>query len=242
MQTGWRKISGKWYYMGSANDGAMKTGWQKISGNWYYLGGTNDGTMKAGWQKISGNWYYFGSTEDGSMKTGLQEINGEWYYLGGAEGGSMKTGWLEIDDEWYYFETSGSRQSDEGLSVPEGFAVRELSDNHAIFQLQYNGYWTTDKIVYDRKTEEYLVYRTNIDVNTLENINFDLVKKNAESFAEHHDAAEYTEYVDYITLVDSAPTVVRVAIIRDGDKIIYDCFDLQTDQMIDVPGDIFTEI
>ncbi len=47
MKTGWQKIWGKWYYLGSANDGAMKTGWQKINGKWYYFGGEQDGSMKS---------------------------------------------------------------------------------------------------------------------------------------------------------------------------------------------------
>ena len=102
MKTGWKKISGSWYYLGDANDGAMKTGWQKIKGSWYYLGDANDGAMKTGWEYINGFWYNFGKAGDGSMKTGWYKPNENWYYLGGSEDGRMQTDWKKIDNSWYY--------------------------------------------------------------------------------------------------------------------------------------------
>ncbi|POP34614.1 hypothetical protein C3B58_01930 [Lactonifactor longoviformis] len=60
----------------------MKSGWQKISGRWYYLGGAEDGSMKSGWQKLSGKWYYFGAADDGSMKSSTSiNIGGKRYYF-----------------------------------------------------------------------------------------------------------------------------------------------------------------
>ena len=54
MDIGWKTIDGKWYYLGSKDDGAMETGWQTVYGKKYYLGGANDGSMKTGWQQIDG--------------------------------------------------------------------------------------------------------------------------------------------------------------------------------------------
>ncbi len=38
MRTGWQNVYGKYYWLGSSNDGAMKTGWQKVGGKYYLLG------------------------------------------------------------------------------------------------------------------------------------------------------------------------------------------------------------
>ena len=123
MDTGWKKIDGKWYYLGSKNDGAkktywqkvygkyywlgrdgaMRTGWQKVYGKYYWLGHSNDGAMKTGWQKVYGKYYWLGHSNDGAMKIGWQTVYGKKYYLGGANDGAMKTGWQQIDGYWYYF-------------------------------------------------------------------------------------------------------------------------------------------
>ena len=66
----WYQIDGSWYRFGE--DGYMKTGFQKINGYTYYLGTSSDGAMKTGWQKIDNAWYYFGSANDGVMRTGWQ--------------------------------------------------------------------------------------------------------------------------------------------------------------------------
>jgi glucan-binding YG repeat protein len=39
----------------------MKTGWQKIGGKYYYLGSASDGKMVTGKQKIGGKTYTFNS-------------------------------------------------------------------------------------------------------------------------------------------------------------------------------------
>jgi len=98
--TGWRYISGKWYYFGA--DGVMQTGWKKIGGKWYYLAGS--GAMQTDWKKIGGKWYYFNSS--GVMQTGWQKISGKWYFLNSS--GAMQTGWLKNGGEWYYLLSSGA--------------------------------------------------------------------------------------------------------------------------------------
>ena len=34
MQTGWKQLGNKWYYLRSS--GAMATGWYQVGGKWYY--------------------------------------------------------------------------------------------------------------------------------------------------------------------------------------------------------------
>ena len=103
MQTGWQKISSKWYYFNAS--GVMQTGWQKISSKWYYLDAS--GVMKTGWQKISGKWYYLNS--GGVMQTGWQKISSKWFYFN--SNGVMQTGWQKIDSKWYYLDASGAMQT-----------------------------------------------------------------------------------------------------------------------------------
>jgi len=56
--TGWKKISGKWYYFNSS--GVMQKGWLKLSGKWYYF--ENSGVMLANTSRtIGGKTYHFNS-------------------------------------------------------------------------------------------------------------------------------------------------------------------------------------
>ena len=116
----WKKIDGKWYYVGSngknatgfwtidgnvyyfAASGAMLTKWQEIDGSWYYF--ASSGEMKTGWQKISKVWYYFDA--EGRMLTGLQKIENVNYFF--KDSGAMATGWVQDGEDWYYFASSGA--------------------------------------------------------------------------------------------------------------------------------------
>lgn len=62
MDRGWhyQKETGSWYYL--RENGAMKKGWIRLSGIWYYLG-TADGRMAVGWQSIGEKWYYLNPAE-----------------------------------------------------------------------------------------------------------------------------------------------------------------------------------
>ncbi len=70
------------------------TGWKKISGSWYYF---KEDIMQKGWQKLSWskgiNWFYFNSK--GIMVTGLQYLEWKgvsaWYYFD-LKSGAMLTG------------------------------------------------------------------------------------------------------------------------------------------------------
>lgn len=121
MKTGWLFWNDRWYYLGSANDGAMKTGWQLVGGKWYFMYG--DGSMASNtwidnyyvdgsgawipgkqkpqpkWIKSGNRWWYCHS--DGTYTTNNWEyISNSWYYFDNA--GWMKTGWLYWNDRWYY--------------------------------------------------------------------------------------------------------------------------------------------
>ena len=75
MQTGWKQLGNKWYYLRSS--GAMATGWYQEGSTWYYLDESN-GDMKIGWQNLGNKWYYLRSS--GAMATGWFQVNGKWYY------------------------------------------------------------------------------------------------------------------------------------------------------------------
>ena len=65
----WYQIDGSWYRFGE--DGYMKTGFQKINGYTYYLGTSSDGAMKTGWftDPQDGHLYYL-DPKTGAMVTG----------------------------------------------------------------------------------------------------------------------------------------------------------------------------
>ena len=97
--TGWKYVSGSWYYYD--NEGVMVTDWKYISGSWYYF--NDKGVMVTGWKYISGSWYYF--NDKGEMNTGWKYIGGSWYYF--KDSGVMVTGWKYVSGSWYYFNGSG---------------------------------------------------------------------------------------------------------------------------------------
>ena len=79
MQTGWKELGNKWYYLRSS--GAMATGWVKDGSTWYYLHASN-GDMKTGWFQVNGKWYYAYSSGALAVNTTVEgysvNYNGEW--------------------------------------------------------------------------------------------------------------------------------------------------------------------
>ena len=73
-RNGWVKTEIGWMYN---ENGKPVTGWKLISGKWYYL--HTDGAMRIDWKQIGGKWYYFHT--DGAMRTGWKQIDDKWYYL-----------------------------------------------------------------------------------------------------------------------------------------------------------------
>ena len=116
-QTGWERVSGKWYFLGS--DGKMQTGWINDGGKWYFTESSgkmvtgwkqlgkwyffdNSGAMKTGWIKSGSKWYFTESS--GKMVTGWKQL-GKWYFFDNS--GAMKTGWIKSGSKWYFTESSG---------------------------------------------------------------------------------------------------------------------------------------
>ena len=120
MQTGWKQLGNKWYYLRSS--GAMATGWYREGSTWYYLDQSN-GDMKTGWQYLGNKWYYLRSS--GAMATGWYQDGSTWYYLN-AGNGDMKTGWFQVNGKWYYAYSSGA------------LAVNTTVDGYYV---NYNGEW-----------------------------------------------------------------------------------------------------
>ena len=120
MQTGWKQLGNKWYYLRSS--GAMATGWYQEGSTWYYLDEPN-GDMQTGWQYLGNKWYYLRSS--GAMATGWYQEGSTWYYLQ-TSNGDMKTGWFQVNGKWYYAYSSGALAVN---TTVEGYFVN------------YNGEW-----------------------------------------------------------------------------------------------------
>ena len=115
--SGWSQDSnGNWRFRNE--NGQNCTGWKKLSGKWYYF--QTNGVMKTGWLlDTDGKWYYL--TASGAMKTGwLLDTDGKWYYL--TASGAMKIGWfLDTDGNWYCFSLSGMMYC--SARTPDGYNV-----------------------------------------------------------------------------------------------------------------------
>ena len=75
---GWvRTTDGKYYYM-DLKTGHMVTGWKQISGKYYYF--KSNGEMAVGWIQDNGKYYYLNSSSSdyGAM------ISNSWIHIGHA--------------------------------------------------------------------------------------------------------------------------------------------------------------
>ena len=111
METGWKQLSGVWYYF-NPNGGFMQTGWIQTNGKWYYLD-AGTGGMKTGWVEDpegSGIWYYLDANDGGAMhKGGWMQLGGKWYFLNpNADGtyGRQLQGWVQDGGYTYYLQSS----------------------------------------------------------------------------------------------------------------------------------------
>ena len=79
--SGWKKVSGKWYYFDPRLDNYMATTARAAETRLY------DFDADGGYQAVTGN--------------GWHELDGEWFYV---EHGKVATGWKRIGSYWYYFQ------------------------------------------------------------------------------------------------------------------------------------------
>ncbi|MCI7794765.1 MAG: cell wall-binding protein [Lachnospiraceae bacterium] len=129
----WLKQNEKWYYFDE--EGRMLTGKAVIDGATYYLGDANDGAMKTGWISLEDNasnpgavkdWYYFNA--DGKMvETQYDKKIGNDYYT--FIDGKMQTGWVRMPGadtdvssiaDFRYYGAPGDGRRAEGWKTIEG--------------------------------------------------------------------------------------------------------------------------
>lgn len=129
------------------------------------------------------------------------------------------------------------------LYVPEGYVYNGGESFIEQYVFEYNGYETTDKIVYDKEDGKYIIRRNVIDKSRLTEINFTEVKKNSNAFNTNYSDKHYEDYFDVITMVENTPTVVRVCSYIDANGCLdYDCIDLQNNQDITEKVDLWEDI
>ena len=121
--SGWKKISGKWYYFDKAGYMASNE-WR--DGYWINRNGTQTYKYRARWEK----WEYGYKDEDyirmrycdssgWRAENGWQKIDGKWYFFRMScaikghvydsgkiyslgDDGALKDGWVKDDGKWYY--------------------------------------------------------------------------------------------------------------------------------------------
>ena len=99
---------GTWRYFKSS--GIAVTGWKKISGKWYYFR-NSDGLMvrdrsdtgyEPGVVNDNGNFYYF--AKNGKMMSSKWvETGSGWTYLTKSGAAIVTKGWHKINKKWYFF-------------------------------------------------------------------------------------------------------------------------------------------
>ncbi|MCR4837605.1 MAG: DUF6273 domain-containing protein [Eubacterium sp.] len=121
--SGWKKISGKWYYFDEAGYMASKE-WR--DGYWLNKDGTWTYKYRASWSRTEYTFLNkfeedrnthksYGDSSGWKAESGWYKIDGKWYYfdhscaLKGHVGtyifdssGAYKTGWVKEDGKWYY--------------------------------------------------------------------------------------------------------------------------------------------
>ena len=167
MLTGWVNDGGKWFFT-NASGAKVKGGWIRPDGvRWYWLDSADDGAMIANSLKtIDGKQYSFESSgamrahcqidlgdkvagyaadsgaisrigvfdengklvltdEKGKAISGWHSVAGQWFY-GTVKTGVAHTGWLLIGSTWYYMDNggamvTGNRTIDGTVNIFDGF-------------------------------------------------------------------------------------------------------------------------
>ena len=128
LDSGWKKIDGKWYYFYKGEPYMIRNRVVPLKGNdfdWESEKPTVYGFAQSGamienaWFRESHNylgtvtygpWYYFG--KDGAAKKGWFQDKGKWYYLNDNTG-AMETGWITMSDgnKYYLDPTTGAMKT-----------------------------------------------------------------------------------------------------------------------------------
>lgn len=122
--TGWKLISGLWYWFDPAKGGAMATGPAEVEGTWYVF--SSSGSLSNGWVRKDGEWYYGAS--GGKMVRGW--VKGSAWYYTDPESGRMLTGAVEIDGKSYWLDPAkgGACARSAWVEMPEGFLSYAAND------------------------------------------------------------------------------------------------------------------
>lgn len=216
-------MSGKWYYLGTS--GANSSYGYRISSS---VSGDRTVSRAILNAMMEGESLWTATNKVRAMYPDYAPISTQNLVLGG----NVNT---RINDTYEIKDV-------EILNIPDSYVLRDTIEEFVIYQLQYNGYWATDKIVYDNQRQRYCVKRNKIEVDTLQNIDFALVEENKILLDSLYDTSNYQNYVEYITVVNNSPTVIRIYSKEIEGILEYDCFDLQTNEIINDSIDLFEDI
>ena len=136
-----------WYYADPSNDSRLVTGWKKISGYWYYFGGDHEMYDNNTWT-INGKLYIFDRSGKLPNKEGWVNLYEEYFYEDGSESqavpywvysnksGIATVGWKKVSGYWYFFDEWGYMEYDAWVE-----------DSKGVCYLQTNGKMATSKWV-----------------------------------------------------------------------------------------------
>lgn len=115
--TGWRRISGKYYYFSAVNGAMLKSKLFKVNGDIYYVDSKGVRATKKLVTK-SKKKYYFGS--DGKAVKGSYKLNGKYYYFD-ATSAYMRTNYKLVTAKGtiYYYGSDGVRVKSTFVTIKE---------------------------------------------------------------------------------------------------------------------------
>ena len=121
--TGWKKISGKWYYFSPTNSyfiPAIMVAYNSINDNGTVYAFKKNGQLqnKTGWvsYKFPHATYWVYLKKGGVCTTGWKKIGGIWYYFNKSYGDMYCNGTYKIDDIYYQFDENGKCLNPDGSS------------------------------------------------------------------------------------------------------------------------------
>lgn len=130
MATGWRQVSGQWYWMDSAQDGKMAANKLVNDNGTYYWCNSSGAMIRNGWCKDSA-WHW--ASGSGAMSSGWLKTGGSWYWLDPSDPKHpMLTGLQTIDESDYFFKDSGAMVSTCWVKVDTTGNARFASSSGAL--------------------------------------------------------------------------------------------------------------